>query len=482
MDRIVARKDELLKNSKIKVQYHGVGHHGYTTSTMLSALQMGVRRNNNSLVEFILNETYLYKTLGCLVKKKSTSAAKAFNTNVVNRLYIIAVEDCSPRALLATNRCMLDLCNYAASDFSNGHFLLRAGRYLTECPSSRVCSHLRQMCGENLQGRGLYYNAFNAYEKDSNTKFSVDDRLRIIFDGHIRCGRKREIDEVELRGVRAMTAFHTLKVYYELSEMDDGGNLLMKNAKGKNVKRHLTPAGKKRKFATFWELCFAAIAYLSTVDEYVAKYELPLQYGTEWRFDFFTSKGYFKEENLFMLSVVDLLIAVVHGPRENGFDVIQKQCQNLVLVRNKDFDWVRDHEKIDPVPRYVFDKDTSNPDPSVSFALESSHVEGGDISWTPTPWLMAYTFARMDTVDDLGAVALTNYELAKLLIKNEVSINVEAIPERFFGGGVVVSSVVENSFQIPTPRNLETGADGLARKKTMTKKKKKKRKKNPLLL
>ena len=126
--------------------------------------------------------------------------------------------------------------------------------------------------------------------------------------------------------------------------------------------------------------------------------------------EFFTSKSHFKEENLLLLSAVDLLIAVVHGSRDE-FENIQKTPSSFL---GGGFDWLRDHKPIAPMPRYVMDQHTSNPNPSVSFAMESSQVVGGDKNWTPQPWLLVYTAARIHR-----EVAPHNQILTNMLISTE---------------------------------------------------------------
>ena len=97
-----SEKEELLKNSKLAIGYRGIGHCGYSISVIKSALQKGVRRNHQQLVKWSLRETFLYYSMRTKFPTLN-SAALAFNTNMINRLYTIAVEDCSPRALVATN-------------------------------------------------------------------------------------------------------------------------------------------------------------------------------------------------------------------------------------------------------------------------------------------------------------------------------------------------------------------------------------------
>lgn len=420
---------QLLKKSKLNVKYRGVGHHGYNVTVIKSALIKGVRRNYIQLVLWSLRETFLYYILGSMMDdRKATIAAQAFNTNVINRLYIIAVEDCSPRALLASNKCVQDLRHYT-DDRMPPHYLMRAGRYLTESPSSRVCSHLRQMCSQG----GIYYQWYSLYENEYGaTNITVNDRLAIIFERHLKSGRRgKKKNKQELRDVRAMSAYHVLKVYHQLSKMDDSGKLL-----NKDDKPH-TGAAKKKIFDTFWKMCLTVVDNLNPVHE-----RQELVFAINWRCDFFVSKGYFREENLFMMSAVDLLIAAV-------YDKGLCQCRDLDLIETEDFDWVRDHTLIDPMPRYVFDKHTSTPDPSVSFALESSQVMDGDDDWSPDAWLMAYTFARLDKKDMiyLGAEGLRKYAIANAFAKKEAIDSVKAIPDTFFGKFLVSRAVEDGNLK-----------------------------------
>ena len=221
-------KDELLKNTKLRIKYRGVGHCGFDLSVIKSALQKGVRRNEHDLVKWNLRESYLYYAVGITDESPQIrAAAKAFNTNIINRLYIIAVEDCSPRALVATNKCAESLKKYATT--RDPEYLMKAGLHLSLCPSSRVCSHLRELCGVG----GLEFNGYEQEEEEGI--ITIGERLKIIFETNIK-GGGGELSASALRSLRAVSAYHALKVYHQLVE---SGNL--------NRRRGPTGADKKKK-------------------------------------------------------------------------------------------------------------------------------------------------------------------------------------------------------------------------------------------
>ena len=64
-----------------------------------------------------------------------------------------------------------------------------------------------------------------------------------------------------------------------------------------------TAAIKKKKFDIFWKKCFNTLEYLSTVDEYVAKYKSELDYAFEWRRQFFYIQESFSRRKF--ITVID---------------------------------------------------------------------------------------------------------------------------------------------------------------------------------
>ena len=483
-------KDELLKNTKLQMRYYGVGHCGYNQSIIKSALQKGVRRNQHNLVAWCLRETFLFYTLRNKFSAQSKISAKQFNTNIINRLHTIAVEDCSPRAIIATNACVRNLKLYSKKDGDGDpKYLMRAGFCLSTCQSSRVCSHLRYLCG----GEGeiffeLARREREIEEEEGKRKISITQRLQIIFNVLVNDKIKRidndynnENEKIRdnnlqllLKSRRVICAYHTLKIYHQLANMDDCGNSLLignnnqkereqqdtvkekdgergksyqslmkknnfffnnnndnidkdnhdnicatamskikekKNCGGTSVAidNKVTikpPSGvrKKNLFSPFWEMCRKVI--INSVSEtnhqdITIKYKTDLLYALEWRQNFFASKNYFKDENLLLLSTIELLIAIIHGPA-NEFDCIQREA--LLLQQRFDksffdkkgkFNWLLNHKTIDPMPDYVMDKHTFPLKISTSFALEGSLVINGDKRWTPNDWHLTYTHARL---------------------------------------------------------------------------------------
>ena len=397
-----SEKEELLKNSKLAIGYRGIGHCGYSISVIKSALQKGVRRNHQQLVKWSLRETFLYFSMRTKFPTLN-SAALAFNTNIINRLYTIAVEDCSPRALAATNECNENLKLYKTLLDSGPQYLMKAGMCLCDGPSSRVCSHLRVVCG----GGGPYHAAFNAYEQK---QISIDERLQIIFNVHL-LGERCQPSALE--NLRAISAYHTLKIYHHLTNRDDYGNLYQ-------TYKPATAAIKKVRFVKFWQKCFDAVQFLSISDTFIREYKEKLNSAIRWRKEFFCSRNYFREESLLLLSAVDLLIAVVHGSRDE-FISIQKQQILIDDKEQKKFNWLTDHWKLlEPMPRYVMDQHTSSPDSSVSFALESSRVIGGDEKWSPKSWLHAYTALRLRTNERISSQDMALHVSAKALEADEI--------------------------------------------------------------
>ena len=411
-------KKKLLKNSKIVIGYRGIGHCGHSISVIKSALQKGVRRNDHQLVRWSLRETFLY--YGMRDFKKCPSAAVAFNTNIINRMHTIAVEDCSPRALMATNECAENLKRYKTLKDSGPQYLMEAGICLCDCPSSRVCSHMRVLCS----GGGPYHSEFDTYEQKQQV--TIDERFQVIFDVHLLCGRLENAFQSSstLRSLRAISAYHSLKIYHHLTDRDDYGNFTCKP---------ITAAVKKKRFVKFWQKCFDTVRRLSVRDNFVRQYKDELNKAIKWRMEFFFSRNYFPEESLLLLSAVDLLIAVVHGPKDEFTSIQkQKQQQQTLIGPEKKFNWLTDHRTIDPMPRYVMDQHTSSPDVSVSFAMESSKVIDGDKSWSPVSWLHAYTAFRVranepvsseDRALHVSAKAFIQLEAAKIVEKLKVANN-----------------------------------------------------------
>ena len=393
--------DDLLKDTKLQIKYRGVGHGGYDTSVIKSALQKGVRRNEHQLVGWALRETIIYFGVGNRFPELVT-AAKAFNTNVINRLYIIAVEDCSPRSLFNTNKCAKYLEIYSRDGDSHPQSLVFAGAYLSVCPSSRVCSHLRYLCG----GGGRVYDCYRNEEEREKKRLSATDRFRIISNllchHQIDC-RKEDKYREKLNQIRLLAAYHTMKAYREISGMDDYGNFLIGDDQEK--KKHLTGADKKKKFSPFWTVCTDATERIKNYalenrnQSYFDHFYEKVVYAVYWRKKFFESKHYFPEESLFLLSAIELLIAVIHGPSD---ELVEIQMSALLLIGGvipnegegfARFNWLRDHEPISQMPRYVMDQHTSRP--TSSFALQGSRVVNGDAKWTPEEWLSEYTSDRL---------------------------------------------------------------------------------------
>lgn len=441
-----SEKDELLKDSELAIGYRGIGHCGYSISIIKSALQKGVRRNEHHLVRWSLRETFLYY---CMRNRFShlNSAALAFNTNIINRLHIIAVEDCSPRALVAVNECVANLRRYKELGDSGPQYLMKAGMCLCDCPSSRVCSHLRALCG----GGGPYHIAFDAYERKNGGKISIDERLRVIFDVHLMRGEEKNDNVSELR---AISAYHSLKVYHQLSDRDDYGNLYQ-------TCKPTTAAVKKIRFFKFWQKCFDAIQFLSINDKFVEGYKEKLENAIRWRMEFFCSKNYFREESLLLLSAVDLLIAIVHGPKDE-FTSIQT-LEEFKEEDSKKFNWLTDHRTIDPMPRYVRDQHTSSPDASVSFAMESSRVIGGDERWSPVFWLYAYTALRVRANEFVSS----EDQALHISAKAHIQLEIDKIIEKLDNSRLVAlptTSLITNFFQ-STKRPLFLKNDAIKRRK-----------------
>ena len=375
----------ILLDTKLKVKYRGTGHTGYNLSVIKSALQKGCRRNDDKLVIWAIREAFLYYSMGqefpdpkALLRGVHTNtSAKGFNTNIMNRIKIIAVEDCSPRAVLAVNRSVRCLDKYNASGFAEPIQLLNSGLYLVAAASSRVCSHLRVLCSYDEAG-GVYYDAYTKCEMDNDNAITPAARMDIIFR-YINCVTEATADEV--RNMRIVAAYHTMKIYNQSLNKDNLGQ------------KTPTPLMKKNALVTFWGRCYSAVALLASVNAMAARYEKELNYAISWRADFFWSKSYFKEESLLLLSMVDLLIAVAHGPKRE-FQALQEATPVLDCDAGGDFDWVNDHRAPDPMPPYVLDQHTSSPDKSVSFALQSSRIVNGDEAWSPSPLSSYYTSSR----------------------------------------------------------------------------------------
>ena len=539
-------KDELLKNTKLQMRHCGVGHGGYNQSIIKSALQKGVRRNQHNLVAWCLRETFLFYAIRNRFPERNRISAKQFNTNIINRLYTIAVEDCSPRAIIATNECARNLKLYSNKEGCGGggsgndgivgdpKYLMRAGFCLSTCPPSRVCSHLRYLCG----GEGEIFIELDKREREKeeeeegggggggkNKKISIPQRLQIIFN--VLVNKIKPIDDdinnndysqdknnnnnnnnnrnnhlqLLLRCRRVICAYHTLKIYHQLANMDDCGNSLLigqnnnndnssnnnknqgqteqeqeveeegkeaaaardekkttsyqsllemkkmeekcfsnnnnnvcvttlsKKEKKKNrncgsasvadnnnnnnnnnniiIIKPPTGARKKVLFSPFWEMCKKVmIKYFRSEanrgDNIDRRYRLEMFYALEWRKEFFTSRNYFKEENLLLLSTIELLIAIIHGPtlefasiQRGAWSLQQNFDKSLSKRKEKNFNWLLNHKPIDSMPDYVMDQHTFSPKRSTSFALEGSLVVNGDRNWTPDDWRLAYTRARL---------------------------------------------------------------------------------------
>ena len=205
----------LANDTKLKVQYRGVGHTGYDLSVIKSALQKGCRRNEEELVIWALREAFLYYSMGTefpdpralLGGVFTNTSAKGFNTNIINRLMVIAVEDCSPRALLAVNRSVKCLERYKKSEFTKPVMLLNSGLYLVKAASSRVCSHLRNLCADDEVG-GMYYDAYKQHEMENNCNLTPEARMEIVFNHIILINLMANATEDEIRDMRIIASFH----------------------------------------------------------------------------------------------------------------------------------------------------------------------------------------------------------------------------------------------------------------------------------
>lgn len=368
-------KKLILRDTKLKYHYrNGTGHYGYKLADIKSALQKGCRRKEKDLVAFAIREAYLYFRLGF---SSNNILAKSFNTNIINRLKIIAVEDCSPRALLATNESARCLEKYKNSGFENPQYLMDSGMYLAQqAAGSRVCSHLRVLCSEN----GYLYSLLSSYDISMNTQ----ERINVLFWPLTNENISLLTTNDKIKNCRTIAAYQTMRIYHSIKKRNN------------NI---LTPKTKRVLFAPFWIECLKLIESQSKVNQRVNFYKNELLYAVEWRRDFFCSKYHFHEESLFLISMIDLLIAVLVPNDE--FDVIQrnKKEENTSKEEEEDyyyFDWIRDHRAPTPtMPSYVMDQHSSSPNKSVSFALNSSAIVDGDENWTPDDWLEYYTIVRL---------------------------------------------------------------------------------------
>ena len=436
----------ILLDTKLKVKYRGTGHTGYNLSVIKSALQKGCRRNDDKLVIWAIREAFLYYSMGqefpdpkALLRGVHTNtSAKGFNTNIMNRIKIIAVEDCSPRAVLAVNRSVRCLDKYNASGFAEPIQLLNSGLYLVAAASSRVCSHLRVLCSYDEAG-GVYYDAYTKCEMDNDNAITPAARMDIIFR-YINCVTEATADEV--RNMRIVAAYHTMKIYNQSLNKDNLGQ------------KTPTPLMKKNALVTFWGRCYSAVALLASVNAMAARYEKELNYAISWRADFFWSKSYFKEESLLLLSMVDLLIAVAHGPKRE-FQALQEATPVLDCDAGGDFDWVNDHRAPDPMPPYVLDQHTSSPDKSVSFALESSRVVNGDEAWSPSTWSSYYTSARLRN-EIVTPEQRANLSEAGNLLKRDAQLHSQQCLQH--PGGIIIPTLNVTVETPPSPPRSSSSA------------------------
>ncbi|AWM67186.1 hypothetical protein [White spot syndrome virus] len=383
---------QILKDTKLRVSYLGVGHWGYSVSVIKSALQKGCRRNDEDITAWSIREAYLYYHLGLNYIENVKPAAKSLNTNMVNRIKIIAVEDTSPRSMVASNECVRTLEKYEKGNFRQPSYLMDAAMRLVHASSSRVCSHMRALCCKEEDSDklgGIYYANFNELETQcvSAVNFSPIERIKHVFREieSVKLGKK----SVQLLNLRSVAAYHVLRYYGD-------------KVKDTN-KKHSGPF-KRKEFEQFWGLCFKFVTQHVKTDPELRCYFNELTYAINWRRDFFCSKGFFREESLFLTSIVELIIAMCIGDRKQ-FAKIQKRDLkrfNKGEEGRKEeaatFDWIEGHVKRMPqMPVWVLDKHTNKNTHGVSFALESSMVSGGDKRWSPGVWLHSYTKMRLDS-------------------------------------------------------------------------------------
>ena len=325
----------------------------YDLSVIESALQKGVRRNVRDLVAWSLRESFLFYVLDKNV---------AFNTNIIDKLRLIAVEDCSPRALIATNECMRNLERYHRT---NGpEHLIKAGQCLAECPSSRVCAHLREVC----EG--------NHVEEDRMTH---KERMSFIFS----CILLNTSNNVSpLMNLRFLVVYHLLKAYKE-----NNNNLSL-----------------------FWDCCFNTVKCLAKNNNRVKQYENELNYALTWRQNFYV------KDSLFLVSALELLIAVAHGPKEEFDEINNIMILDVIDGAPSPFDWVNEHNRNISLPSYVFDEYTSTrpTNPTYNGIIEGQKVIDGDVNWTPKLWLLIYNEARMKEKQEM-----INRRIDALLLKEE---------------------------------------------------------------
>ena len=432
--------EQLLTNTQLCFSYiGGKGHTGQHTSVIKSALQKACRRNNVELAQWAVREAYLYFIMGteyilCDSRAHQKKAAKAFHTNFMNRLRVIAVEDTSPRSISAVNKSMECLSDYAAGCFKDPSLLMESAMKLVAAAGSRTCSHLRALCSER---NGAFFEKFSEQEDrhEGSRNIPPENRIKHIFDILVSASPSMYC----LNNLRSVVAYHALKYYTGMA-----GIFYRQYSK-----REMTKAFKKKCFDNFWQKCKECIHRLSLEREAVWKYRSELLYAVTWRQHFFCSKGFFREENILLISILDLIIAVAFGDSAQFEDIQtgdaereRNYCRSV--TSKKHFDWITDHNVPSDIPVYVFDQHTNENHYGVSFALQGCTVVGGDESWTVQLWRDSYTYMRMDEDRTLELEACP-YRSATELLYAEASQAVLGTSRGSFcipGGGTLPFMVV----------------------------------------
>lgn len=401
--------EQLFQSSRLNPRRGGPCHFGENHSVIKSALQKGVRRNDDALIAYCLRETYLFYHMctnylngkhdvaknGERVVVNATIPGKQFNTNIINRCYTIAIEDCSPRGLKYVNACAKNLKTY--KEESHPRNLMQAGLFLSACPPSRVCSHLRLLCGVD----GPFFQRINQRER-AVKELSIPKRLQIIYEALTDANNFHRSPAFSLDSLRINCAYHILQIYCEIKRLFTNykmdcqfpNNVIHSSTIDHPITTPLSMGANQRMFENFWNMCRAVVASLSKENQMINKFQQDVLAGLNWRQDFFQSTGEKREDNLVMISAVEMLIATAYGP-SNEFETIQLTAERLQhqLPISEEFDWSTDHQRVD-LPQFVYDQHTRGRKRGSSFALEGCKVIDGDENWTPRRWLDAYRTGR----------------------------------------------------------------------------------------
>ena len=366
-------------------------HCGIRFDLLKSLMQKGIRRGNESLVRFCIEEAFLIGR-----HNNNNNFYKGKINNICNRLAMIAIEDVSPRCVTEFNYTMKNI-NRFSHDNDNFNALMNAALMLTKAKKSRICSHLRLVCCHSaspiFQELLLHYSSSNDDDDDddnnNNDNSKIDNLNTMLSNILLKLNNDDNDDDIIstniinnddnefLNNKRIRCAFYLGQMYRLAVGLKESEKFIY-NAKNSPMRK----AAKKMNLQKLWETLIT-LAQSPIVKQCII-----------FKRQLFENREFFDEEFLCLLSAVETLISELYNVHSISSNTIDDD-NNFSIEEN----WIELHcnkGKELMIPIYALDRHVRGGNHSMRFFLEyGAYVENEDKEWSINWMKTKYEHLRM---------------------------------------------------------------------------------------